>query len=92
MTKLLLLEDDSMIASGIMYALNNEGYDVIHCRDVQSASEQIKIQSFQLAILDMQLPDGNGFDVSAKLKNTETPIIFLTIVDDEEKIVKAFEE
>lgn len=92
MTKLLLLEDDSMIASGIMYALNNEGYEVIHCRDVQSASEQIKIQSFQLAILDMQLPDGNGFDVSAKLKNTETPIIFLTIVDDEEKIVKAFEE
>lgn len=92
MTKLLLLEDDSMIASGIMYALNNEGYEVIHCRDVQSALEQIRTQSFQLAILDMQLPDGNGFDVSAKLKNTETPIIFLTIVDDEEKIVKAFEE
>ena len=92
MKKLLLLEDDSMIASGIIYALNNEGYEVIHCRDVQSASEQIKIQTFQLAILDMQLPDGNGFDVSAKLKNTETPIIFLTIVDDEEKIVKAFEE
>lgn len=92
MTKLLLLEDDTMIASGIMYALNNEGYEVIHCQDVQSASEQIKSQSFNLAILDMQLPDGNGFDVSAKLKNTETPIIFLTIVDDEEKIVKAFEE
>ena len=92
MTKLLLLEDDTMIASGIMYALNNEGYEVIHCRDVQSASEQIKSQSFNLAILDMQLPDGNGFDVSVKLKNTDTPIIFLTIVDDEEKIVKAFEE
>lgn len=92
MTKLLLLEDDTMIASGIMYALNNEGYEVIHCRDVQSASEQIKSQSFNLAILDMQLPDGNGFDVSAKLNNIETPIIFLTIVDDEEKIVKAFEE
>lgn len=92
MVKLLLLEDDSMIASGIIYALNNEGYEVIHCKDVRSASEQIKTQSFQLAILDMQLPDGNGFDVSAKLKNTETPIIFLTIVDDEEKIVKAFEE
>lgn len=92
MKKLLLLEDDFMIASGIIYALNNEGYEVIHCRDVQSALEQIKIQSFQLAILDMQLPDGNGFDVSAKLKNTETSIIFLTIVDDEEKIVKAFEE
>lgn len=92
MTKLLLLEDDTMIASGLMYALNNEGYEVIHCEDVQSALEQIKSQSFQLAILDMQLPDGNGFDVSAKLKNTDTPIIFLTIVDDEAKVVKAFEE
>jgi len=92
MTKLLLLEDDTMIASGLVYALNNEGYEVMHCKDVQSALEQIKSQSFQLAILDMQLPDGNGFDVSTKLKNTDTPIIFLTIVDDETKIVKAFEE
>lgn len=92
MTKLLLLEDDTMIASGLVYALNNEGYEVIHCLNVQSALEQIKAQSFQLAILDMQLPDGNGFDVSAKLKNTDTPVIFLTIVDDEAKIVKAFDE
>ncbi len=92
MTKILLLEDDTMIASGIMYALNNEGYEVVHCPDVQSASEQIRSQSFKLAILDMQLPDGNGFDVSTKLKNSDTAIIFLTIVDDEEKIVKAFEE
>ncbi|MBE6022599.1 MAG: response regulator transcription factor [Cellulosilyticum sp.] len=92
MGKILLLEDDTMIASGLVYALTNEGYEVIHCQDVQSASEQIKTQSFQLAILDMQLPDGNGFDVSGKLKNTDTPIIFLTIIDDEAQIVKAFEE
>lgn len=92
MTKLLLLEDDTMIASGLVYALTNEGYEVVHCPNVQSALEQIKKQSFQLAILDMQLPDGTGFDVSVKLKNTDTPIIFLTIVDDEAKIVKAFDE
>ena len=92
MIKLLLLEDDTMIASGIIYALNNEGYEVVHCQKVQLALEQIKSQSFQLAILDMQLPDGNGFEVSEKLKNTNTPVIFLTIVDDEAEIVKAFEE
>ncbi len=92
MKKLLLLEDDTMIASGIIYALKNEGYEVIHCQNVRSALEQVKSQLFQLAILDMQLPDGNGFDVGVKLKDTDTPIIFLTIVDDEEKIVKAFEE
>ncbi len=92
MTKLLLLEDDIMIASGLVYALNNEGYEVVHCQNVQSALEQIKTQAFQLAILDMQLPDGTGFDVSTKLRNTNTPIIFLTIVDEEAKIVKAFDE
>lgn len=90
--KILLLEDDIMIASGLVYALNNEGYEVIHCKDVHSAIEQIKVQTFQLAILDMQLPDGNGFDVSGMLKNSNTPIIFLTIVDEEMQIVKAFEE
>ena len=47
---------------------------------------------FDLALLDMQLPDGNGFDISTKLQNTDTAIIFLTIVDEENKIVKAFEE
>lgn len=92
MTKILLLEDDTMIASGIIYALNNEGYEVVHCQNVQSAFEKIRSQSFQLAILDMQLPDGNGFEVGEKLKNTTTPVIFLTIVDDEAEVVKAFEE
>ncbi len=92
MTKLLLLEDDTMIASGLVYALNHEGYDVVYCQDVKSALEQIEKQPFQLAILDMQLPDGTGFDVSTRLSNSDTPIIFLTIVDDEAKIVKAFDE
>lgn len=39
----------------------------------------------------MQLPDGTGFDISEKIKNTNTAIIFLTVVDDERKIVNAFE-
>ena len=92
MIKILLLEDDTMIASGLVYALNNEGYEVTHCQDVQCALEQIKTQTFQLAMLDMQLPDGTGFDVSEKLKRGDTSVIFLTIVDDEAKIVKAFDE
>lgn len=46
---------------------------------------------FDLAILDMQLPDGTGFDVSEKLKDTKTAVIFVTIVDEEGKILHAFE-
>lgn len=91
MTKILLVEDDVMIASGVKYALEIEGYEVIHVTDIKSAFDVIKDTYFDLAILDMQLPDGIGFDVSDKLKTSSTAIIFLTVVDDENTIVKAFE-
>lgn len=81
-----------MIASGLVYALENEGYAVVHLSDICSACKEILRQQFDLAILDMQLPDGTGLTVSEKLKNTNTAIIFLTIVDDENKIVRAFED
>ena len=92
MKKILILEDDIMIASGVTYALEAEGYEAIHATDVRSAIEQIGKTTFNLAILDMQLPDGNGVDVSKKLLGKNTPVIFLTVVDDESNIVKAFDE
>ena len=92
MKKILILEDDIMIASGVTYALEAEGYEAIHATDVRSAIEIIGKTTFDLAILDMQLPDGNGFDVSKKLLGKNTPVIFLTVVDDESNIVKAFDE
>ena len=92
MKKILILEDDIMIASGVTYALEAEGYEAIHATDVRSAIEIIGKTTFNLAILDMQLPDGNGFDVSKKLMGKNTPVIFLTVVDDESNIVKAFDE
>ena len=92
MKKILILEDDIMIASGVTYALEAEGYEAIHATDVRSAIEIIGKTTFNLAILDMQLPDGNGFDVSKKLLGKNTPVIFLTVVDDESNIVKAFDE
>lgn len=52
----------------------------------------VEANKFDLAIIDMQLPDGNGFDVSEMVKNTNTSVIFLTVVDDENTIVRAFDE
>lgn len=92
MTKILLVEDDAMIASGIKYALEMEGYEAAHVTNISDAFEKIKNTDFNLAILDMQLPDGTGFDVSDKLKGTATAIIFLTVADDENNIVKAFDD
>jgi DNA-binding response OmpR family regulator len=88
---ILLAEDDAMIASGLVYALEQEGYAVTHGKNVREARNAIASGHFDLAILDMQLPDGTGFDVRETLKATDTAVIFLTVVDDEGNIVKAFD-
>lgn len=96
--KILFLEDDEMIASGLVYALEQEGYDICHCDKVACAiacvtDEAEKGRHFDLAILDMQLPDGIGMQVHETLKElgTKTAVIYLSVVDDEGNIVKAFE-
>ncbi len=90
---ILLVEDDIMIASGLVYALEHEGYSVVHTKNVHDTYAVIQTNQFDLAILDMQMPDGNGFDISHRLSKVKsTSIIFLTVVDDEDKIVKAFDD
>jgi len=90
--KILLLEDDLMIAGGLVYALEQEGYEISHAKTIEEAKVTIGMESFDLAILDMQLPDGLGTEIQMALGGTQTAIIFLTVVDDEGNIVKAFEE
>jgi len=88
---ILLVEDDAMIASGLIYALEQEHYTVTHCQSVADASCVLGNGHFDLAILDMQLPDGTGTQVHELLQSTNTAVIFLTVVDDEGNIVRAFE-
>lgn len=92
MSRILLVEDDTMIASGILYALETEGYETNHATGIKDARSLIGHYNFDLAIIDMQLPDGTGFDVSEIFKNNATSVIFLTVVDDENTIVRAFDE
>ena len=89
---ILLIEDDAMIASGLVYALEQEGYAVTHKKSVCEARSAIIDVRYDLAILDMQLPDGTGFDVRELLRGSDTAVIFLTVVDDEGNIVRAFED
>ena len=72
MSRILLLEDDTMIASGVLYALETEGYETNHATGIKAARSLIEHYNFDLAIIDMQLPDGTGFDVSEIFKNTAT--------------------
>lgn len=92
MIKILLIEDDAMIASGICYALETEGYETYHVTTIAHTGKILADHEFDLAIIDMQLPDGTGFDASNLLKDMQTSVIFLTVVDDENTIVQAFDE
>lgn len=92
MYKILVLEDDAMIASGLTYAIESEGYEAFHAKNIKEAMSLINSGSFDLGILDMQLPDGRGIEVGRKMKEDNVPVIFLTVEDDESRIVKAFEE
>jgi len=90
MKKILILEDDVMIVSGLMYALESEGYKSMSAGTVRQALELIEKNEFDLGVLDMQLPDGRGTVIGEKLKEEGTPVIFLTVEDDEQQIVEAF--
>ncbi len=92
MYRILVLEDDVMIASGLTYALEAEGYAVRHAHGVGEASAFLSEEEFNLGILDMQLPDGRGDETGRKLREKGVPVIYLTVEDDEARIVKAFNE
>ncbi len=90
--KIFLLEDDSAIAMGLSYSLENEGYEITLAQSVKQAFEIIDKEEFSLYILDLTLPDGNGYDVCKKIKSKgDLPVIFLTAYDDEVNVVMGFE-
>lgn len=90
--KLFLLEDDSAISMGISYSLTNEGYSVTAASSIKQGLEIIKNNSFSLYILDLNLPDGSGYDVCKEIKKQgDLPVIFLTAYDDEINVVTGFE-
>ncbi len=89
---IFLLEDDEAVGIGLCYSLNNEGYNVTHARSVSQAMKIIESKKFALYILDLTLPDGNGYDVCKKIKSHgDLPVIFLTAYDDEVNVVMGFE-
>lgn len=90
--KLFLLEDDSAIATGLAYSLQNEGYTVSIAKTVKEAREIISNEDFSLYILDLTLPDGSGYDVCKSIKKRgDFPVIFLTAYDDEVNVIMGLE-
>ena len=90
--KILLIEDDYALAMGTEYALQAEGYTVLHASNLANARIALKEEP-DLILLDVMLPDGNGFDFCREVRtdNIYVPIIFLTAVGEEVNIVQGLE-
>ena len=88
MARLLLVEDDMTLSLGIVYSLEKEGYKVESVASVKDAKNIISKEEFDLIILDIGLPDGNGFDLCKFIrKRKTTPVIFLSAEDEEVNVV-----
>lgn len=89
--KLLLIEDDKLIAKGLAYSLQAAGYETEICADCASAYKAMS-GDFAVIIIDVTLPDGNGFDLYGDLRRvSRAPVIFLTALDDEDSVVRGFD-
>lgn len=85
--KIFLLEDDETLCFGIKTYLENNDYIIITARTIEESKKTFDY-NFDLALLDINLPDGTGFDF-LKIFNIESiPVIFLTVNDSEEDIIK----
>lgn len=81
---ILLVEDETAIAETIIYALKREGFSVVHHQLGHSALAALKSTACDLVILDVGLPDINGFDVCRDIRSfSEVPVIFLTARNEE---------
>ena len=90
--KVLLVEDNYSIAKGLIYAFEQNEFEVKYAKSIAEASKFLNAEKFNIMILDVMLPDGNGFEFYKRIKEEHfTPTIFLTAKDDENDIVNGLE-
>lgn len=88
MIKILFVEDDLPLALGIEYTLKQEGFYVVHAKNLEEARANYKSLDFNIILLDVMLPDGSGYDFCREVrKENEMPIIFMTACDEEVNVV-----
>ena len=92
MKNILLIEDNESILKGLVYSLEQERFIVNTAKSVEAAKMKLESINYDLIILDIGLPDGNGFELCRFIKgNYESPIIFLTAKDNENDVVYGFD-
>lgn len=88
MKRIFLVEDDREISKNLKRLLQGEGFSVSHASTQKEAAAMLAVNSYDLALVDISLPDGNGFAICTELKQTQKiPVIFLTASGDEASVV-----
>ena len=92
MKKILVVEDDVMMNSGLCYNLELDNYEAVPAYNAVSAVEDIKKEFFDLTVLDVNLPDGSGFNLFKKIKEIQdVPVVFLTACDLENDVIAGYD-
>ena len=90
--KILAVDDDADLLALVGFALTQAGYAVVKAADAKTARAVFDAESPDLAILDINLPDGNGFDVCAAIRErSRIPVMMLTARGEEEDLVRALD-
>lgn len=92
-TKILVVEDDLALSAGLCFELDTDGYLTVAAYGCEKVRQLLKTEQFDLALLDVNLPDGSGFDLCRELKAARPglPVIFLTANDLEQDILNGFD-
>ena len=93
MKKILLVEDDALLNKTLTYNLISEGYDITSALDADTAAKVLTQTEYDLALLDINLPDGSGYDLCGLIKpeSPDTLVIFLTANDQESDQIRGYE-
>ena len=93
MKQILIVEDDNLLNKTLAYNLASDGYNITAVLNARAAAESLKTNIFDLVLLDINLPDGNGYDLCRLIKpeNTDTVVIFLTANDQESDQIRGYE-
>ena len=93
MKNILIVEDDKALAEGIVLVLQQDGFVFRCCHSAKEARKMLETESFDLVLLDINLPDGSGLDICRRLRKEgrNDPVIFLTALDTELHEVTGFQ-
>lgn len=92
MSRVLLVEDDTSLGQTLEDRLRKEAIDVSWARTINEAERALDSDRWDLAVIDVKLPDGSGFGLARRIKRTSlTPVMFMTALNSAENRLEGFE-